>query len=49
MNEAKAGRVTLRPLDQARTTCNVDDSELQASHMTPLLKPLKCSPVSTFP
>ncbi|KAL7595856.1 hypothetical protein Lser_V15G29572 [Lactuca serriola] len=45
MNEAKAGRVTLRPLDQARTTCNVDDSELQASHMTPLLKLLKCSPL----
>ncbi|XP_023747757.1 structural maintenance of chromosomes protein 3 [Lactuca sativa] len=45
MNEAQAGRVTLRPLDQARTTCNVDDSELQASHMTPLLKLLKCSPL----
>nr|KAJ0219981.1 hypothetical protein LSAT_V11C200092990 [Lactuca sativa] len=35
MNEAKAGKVTLSPLDQAATTCNVDDSECQASHKTP--------------
>nr|KAJ0216956.1 hypothetical protein LSAT_V11C300135460 [Lactuca sativa] len=33
MNEAKAA-----------TTCNVDDSERQATCMTPLLKLLKCSP-----